>query len=88
MDNAVTKYNEVLSVIKKLPANRNDFEVNALLPWFRKRSKLFESLKPGNSSLQSMLIYNCIAIWRSYTGIPGCTLQINTAVSAVVNSVA
>lgn len=43
----VTKYDAVVSVIRKPPSDRNDFMVNDLIPWFKKRSRLFESLKTG-----------------------------------------
>lgn len=47
MHGAVTKYDQVISVLRKPTESRKDFEVNSLIPWFRKRSKLFESLKTG-----------------------------------------
>lgn len=52
MQGAVTKYEQVISVLRKPPASRKDFEVNSLIPWFRKRSKLFESLKTGKNVLE------------------------------------
>lgn len=51
MHGAVTKYEQVISVLRKPPGSRKDFEVNSLIPWFRKRSKLFESLKTGKTTV-------------------------------------
>jgi len=43
-----TKYNRVVSVLSKPPSARSSVECNHIIPWFRKRSKLFASLKTGN----------------------------------------
>ncbi|KAK2173403.1 hypothetical protein NP493_877g00021 [Ridgeia piscesae] len=38
-------YERVIRVISQSPDKRKDFEVNNLLPWFRKKSDLFRNLK-------------------------------------------
>ena len=40
-------YEKVLSVISKKPSQRQDFEIQSLLPWLRKKSKLFQEIKTG-----------------------------------------
>lgn len=40
-------YQKVVGVISQPPDMRKDFEVNNLLPWFRKKSDLFRTLKTG-----------------------------------------
>lgn len=40
-------FEKVLNVISKKPDLRQDFEIQGLLPWLRKKSKLFATLKTG-----------------------------------------
>ena len=40
-------YEKVLSVISKKPSQRQDFEIQSLLPWLRKKANLFRALKTG-----------------------------------------
>lgn len=44
-----TTYEKVVAVISKAPHFRQNNEINQLLPWFRKKSKLFYKLKTGKS---------------------------------------
>lgn len=40
-------FEKVLNVISKKPDQRQDFEIQGLLPWLRKKSKIFSTLKTG-----------------------------------------
>ncbi|CAH1782720.1 unnamed protein product [Owenia fusiformis] len=40
-------YDKVLEVLRQPTADRKDFEINSVLPWFRKKSDLFSKLKTG-----------------------------------------
>lgn len=40
-------YERVVDVISKPKDLRQDFEVQQLLPWFRKKAQLFQKLKTG-----------------------------------------
>ncbi|XP_060068117.1 uncharacterized protein LOC132548282 [Ylistrum balloti] len=40
-----TQYDNVVAVISKKPELRQDFEIQGLLPWLRKKSQLFSQLK-------------------------------------------
>ena len=40
-------YEKITSVMSQPPDRRKDFEVSNLLPWFKKKSDLFKSLKHG-----------------------------------------
>lgn len=40
-------FEKVLNVIGKKPSLRQDFEIQGLLPWLRKKSKIFATLKTG-----------------------------------------
>jgi len=42
-------YSKVVAVISKKPELRQDFEIQTLLPWLRKKSQLFSQLKTGNN---------------------------------------
>lgn len=78
----VTKYDAVVSVIRKPPSGRNDFMVNDLIAWFRKRSRLFESLKTGKDVYNNLIqhvVYN-IDYTLTYT------IQYNMSILIVVLS--
>ena len=47
-------YEKVIAVISRPPDIRKDFEVNNLLPWFRKKSELFRTLKTGKSEKRTI----------------------------------
>jgi len=38
---------EIENMVSKPPNQRTEEELNRLLPWFRKKSEVFNSLKPG-----------------------------------------
>ena len=42
-----TMYEKLLQVIVKRPDARTEYECQDLVPWFRNKSVLFETLKPG-----------------------------------------
>lgn len=49
---APSMYSKVVDVISKAPDVRKDFEVHSILPWFRKKSQLFQKLKTGREIMQ------------------------------------
>ncbi|XP_064616273.1 uncharacterized protein LOC135480373 [Liolophura sinensis] len=53
---APTMYSKVVDVISKAPDVRKDFEVHSILPWFRKKSQLFQKLK---TDFLKDIIRNC-----------------------------
>ena len=40
-------FDKVVAVISKKPDLRQEFEIQGLMPWFRKKSQLFSQLKTG-----------------------------------------
>ena len=40
-------YDKVVNIVSKPPDERTNGEIDAILPWFRKRSELFKSQKAG-----------------------------------------
>ena len=44
---ATITYEHVTKVISKPPDQRKDFAIKNLIPWFRKKSKIFATLKQG-----------------------------------------
>lgn len=58
-----TQFEKVVAVISKKPELRQDFEIQGLLPWLRKKSQLFSQLKTGkfigkNTMIRDLLIRN------------------------------
>jgi len=54
-------YERVIRVISQSPDKRKDFEVNNLLPWFRKKSDLFRNLKTGMNKTVVCVVGVCAA---------------------------
>lgn len=46
-----TAFEKVVAVISKKPSLRQDFEIQGLLPWLRKKSQLFSQLKTGKCNM-------------------------------------
>ncbi|CAL1533253.1 unnamed protein product [Lymnaea stagnalis] len=71
-------YDKVVNIINKSPADRQDGEIEQILPWFRKKSDLFKSLHTGksyhvmlNTISTSVIDYDIIVIEQ---GAPGATI--------------
>lgn len=61
-------YNRVVSCITKPPAGRTEEEITALLPWFSKKSKLFEGVKSiGELIYLISLVYTVLRLYKHHT---------------------
>ncbi|CAL1548061.1 unnamed protein product, partial [Lymnaea stagnalis] len=49
-------YDKVVNIINKSPADRQDGEIEQILPWFRKKSDLFKSL---HTDIVKDIVKNC-----------------------------
>lgn len=59
-------YEKVKAIISKSPEERGIKEIQSLLPWFRKKSELFVSVKDGKKNVLLLNKFNDPSLPRLY----------------------